>query len=488
MTRTRLLICASLVAISATLVHCSLGLDESLIDRGTAAGDASDADGEPPPETEAGVPVADAGLPGTTCTGDPECPSTNGCFTGRCDRERGRCVYDSCKSAACSSAVCDTTTATCGQAKPYPYKATEFAVKGGSACQPGTLSRCVAAVHPFLFVSTNVGTFAYRVDDPANPTPAAVPIEGLWFVPTTVTASGNRVLFGAGSTSSFEKSRTPLAYIDVPNDPSVPALTAHGTLATVAVPSVQFILHPAASGAALMADINGFFRYPVAVFEPPFTEPLTLPGVALNLAEPLLPAVASGARLLIAGITPAGVARAALVSELSSASPQTTASVELTTNASAQVFATGPNGGVVWSYLAASKKNDGGLAGLEARTSFLVADGAASIDAETTIEVEDYGTRFPATTPLLGPAAMLDATTALVTTAAATSATQTNVQFVKKGAMAPVTNDGGSPRRYTLQAEPTSVAVTAANGVGYAVVLEGPNDQRVYAFDPGCAP
>lgn len=237
--RGRALLLFALAGASTMLAaaSCSLGLDESKIGAGQEAG-VLDTNAPDTTAADAGDSGPTPGLPdAATCTKDDDCKATHGCLKGKCDLSRKACVFDVCHETACNAAACDTNAKTCGAAKPYPYKATQFQVGA-------QVTGRIAAVHPWLFAQTATGILAFNVADTAATTPPPVPVVGLGFVPSQMVVSGSRLYFLAAPTGPGP-SRLPLAWIDVPSDPFASKIEAKSVLATYS--------RPAAEGVGLVA-------------------------------------------------------------------------------------------------------------------------------------------------------------------------------------------------------------------------------------------
>jgi hypothetical protein len=119
---------------------------------------------------------------------------------------------------------------------------------------------------------------------------------------------------------------------------------------------------------------------------------------------------------------------------------------------------------------------------------FLVADSLATFDPAAGIDLEIYNA--PQGTPSVGPVAMLDARTALVTTSfPANPAAATNVQFVDRQPLA-IRKDGAVPRRFQIPLPVSQLAAAGSNGLGYVLAVDpaAPTAPTVYVFDPACAP
>lgn len=469
------------LAVTGWLAACSLGLDESLIAAGVSADD-----GGRDPDRDGGVVDGGGGdaTPGATCDSDQQCVPSNACLTGRCDLVRHVCVYDACKRpGTCSAAACDVDAGVCGEARSYPFRAAQFPVGTGTACGSSSTARCLAAVYPFVFVATNLGPMAFLATDPAATTPRAVPITGVGFVPNTVLASGSRVYFlASGSSGNGDASRIPVAWLDVPSDPFVSQLSATTVLARVDKQLYQPRLQPRTGGTALLFDAYAFLNFPASILEPPLAEPLALTATPLSVGTRLVPQVSSGERLLFATADDAGAVRAAFVGAAGTGSPQTGAETVLSEASGpviAQTFSPGGDGAILWEFLTVGQE------GPVARGSFLVADGAASMDPSNIFDIESYGADAGAPSNPVGPAALLDADTALVTAASPTAPADATVQVAKRG-VGVVKNADGSARRYTVSAGAHQIGVAASHGLGYVLVYDSSNASTVHVFDPSC--
>lgn len=484
-------ITAGVLGLVAGAVSCSLDLDESLLDETSDGGPFPSEDGAFDAAVDGGDDDGEAGGPEvSTCATDDDCKTTHGCLTGKCDARRKRCVYDVCRPAACTAAACDDEARTCGEGTPYKYKASQFDIGAPLAC-----SRCVAAVHPWLFVATALGPVAFDVSNPASPAPRRVPVVGLGFVPTQLLQSGDRVWM-IGGASGGGPSRVPVAYVDPPTDPFATQIAAHTVLATYSRPS-EAITSFARGGDSMLLVGPAGAQYPSAFVEAPLAEPLSLTATQLPFTNNTVPVATSGERLLMAN-NGAGEASFYFIEGAGSAAPASGPAEALGDAGAfttARVFAQSPGGGVLW---AAGVQVTRGYLGVQtgaARVSFLVPNDKGAIEGAASVEVEVYALDTVAANAAIfgaGSAAMLDDDTAIVATLAHENAGQTSVQFVGRAPLRLLTEaDGTTPRRQVLPVPVGSVvAAAASNGVAYLVSNGSGADPTgtVFVFDPACAP
>lgn len=479
---------ATLCAIAAAAA-CSLGLDESLIDKAKDSGfpttDGPATDGEI--TDGGGSETGSSGGPdASACAKDEDCPTTDGCLKGKCDLTRKSCAYDVCRPSACNAGACNEPVHTCAPPTPYKLKAGQFSV--------GAQAYAVAAVHPWLYVATVNGLLAFNVSNPASTNPKQVPVVGLGFIPNTVTVSGSRVWLTGGANGTGP-SRIQLAYIDGSPDPFAKSIKAQTFLPTSNRPAEGPRTFGRANDSVLLVSPSApFFG---AAVDAPIVEPLSITSTALGMPGFYGPSAMSGTRLL-ASATQGQSATFAFIDNAGSATP-TTGPVSTYSDAGAvssqRVFAQSPDGAIFW---ATGVHTSGGAPSTRAvRGYFLVPGAAAPIDpAQAGVDIEVYpADAVGPNTAVFGPsqasAALLDAKTAMIATMAKESDQQTAVQFVQREPLA-VIKDGPTIRRQVLPIPVGAVvAAAASNGVGYIVA----NDQAgppvvatVYTFDPACSP
>ena len=459
------------------VASCGLGLDESRIDQVDAdiPNDATFPDGPAPIDSGDGSMPVSLGGP---CTKDDDCKSTNACLKGKCDLTRKACAYDVCKPQACSTATCDVNAKTCGPGKTHPYRAAQFSIAQGVGCG-GAPSRCFAAVWPYLFVGTTTGVVAYAASDPANATPAEVPITGLGFVPAQILASGSRVYFLGAPSASATAGKVSLSYIDVPADPFVKTLAAKTVLAGYnRGNTVGIALAYKPGDSAYFLDVT---TPSAASIDPPLVEPFNIATNPMMLTPPDAIAGVSGNRLAVWNINAAvnSIASFGLVTNIATATPTTVADQPLSTVgvvSTPQAFASGPDGALFWtvSSLTAAAATPGTLV-RAAKSYFLLADSnAAAYDQANGLDIEVYQPIAPVGVGagVIGPAVMLDAKTAMVTAATPQNIAQSSVQFIGKAPLGILKNMDNSLRRFVLPAPPTSLGVTTSNKIGYVLSVD----------------
>jgi hypothetical protein len=478
-------------AITAGIASCSLGLDESLIDRGVDGGFGSDG------TTGDGatiLPGGDGGSPegggAIACTTDAPCTSTDGCLKGHCDLGRHVCVFDVCR-ATCASGSCSGNT--CGTEAPYTLKVTQIPL-GGSV-----VTRGAVAIYPWLFVILPTGLVAFDVSNPANPAPAKTDITNLPFTPTQITAAGNR-LWMTGPVPA-QAASVPIAYLDIPTNPRTTTLAAQAATATIDNGTLgSFFLLPAASagGNALLAGAGT--NFPTAAVNVPFGNPTTLTPVGIPAAPgDVLQGVATGGRVLLGSEAASSIVSFHLIEAAGTPNAKSDAVVQMGTTGpvSSGAIAGSNEGAIVW----ATGNNvtpapPGPNVVTAAHAGFLVDDAQAAIAAAPPgADLEIYSgetANLPTNTPVVGPPALLDGNTALVTALAHEDPGETSVQFLRRNPLGLVKEADGMTVRRVLLPVPVStiVATTASDGIAYVVAngITPPNLATVYVFDVGCAP
>lgn len=496
--------CLGATVAMATLgvASCSLGLDEQRIGQvsETSTGETSVPDGPGLEGGDGSLPplMLEAGI----CVKDEDCKGTAGCLTAKCDVPRKACVFQVCRQPTCNSAACDLAGGMggkCGAAKAYKYRAGQFPVGAAIGCG-GALGRCFAAVYPFVFVGTSNGVVAFAADDPASPAPTPIPLTGLGFVPNHIIASGSRVYFLGTPVGTGPASRVPLAYADVPPDPFATKILVTTVLATNNRPATDPVtLVPRGNDTALLIDLNGATAFASAPVEPPLAEPASFGSNPIAFTAGFGPAAVTGSRLVMAQISAVGVPSFAFVNAAGSATPQTLPDVPIPTATPAsgpQFFTQSADGAVFWAFVALTIAPGGPPppapqpAIRAAKGYFLVPDAAGTFDPMAGVDLEAYGVGLPLGTPSVGPVALLDSKTALVTTSIPANPAQTNVSFVTRQPLAILKNSDGSLRRFPIALAVSQLAAAGSNGLGYVLAVDPllPAAPTVYVFDPSCAP
>lgn len=479
------------------IASCSLGLDESLI----ANAGMDDGATTPPPDAalesaarpDTGPDGGDAasGDASVGCTSDDACTSTSGCATGSCDVARGVCTYRVCRPSACNAAICDRAAGTCGAAAPYPLKASTFPLGAKLSC-----TKCLAAVHSWLFAVTASGVVAFDVSNPSSSAPPRVPIVGLGFVPSALVASGERVWM-LGAIAGESPSRIQLAYVEPPRDPFAAKIEAVSVLGSYNRKAETTSLFARAGDSALLVGQTAAFSS--AILEAPIAEPFALGATPTAPITSYAPAAVSGSRLLMSAV----VSQAAsfyLVDGAGTATPTNGAVTTVTSTATvstARTFASAADGTVFW----ATGAHQGTIVGpttRAARAYFLVPGATDAIDAAEGIDIELYNASIVGgNASIFGAAqassAMVDSKTALVAMQARENDKQTAVQFVRRDPIAVVKlADGSAPRRQILPVKIGNVVAAAGtNGIGYLVANDddGPSaGASVFVLDPACEP
>jgi hypothetical protein len=471
---------------------CSLGLDESKIGAGGA--DAAPASPDAPSNVfDAGIDTGAADASNGGCVTSADCTSTNACRVGSCT-DAGACVFDVCPTTACQGSSC-TAAGTCSAPVTYGFHSTTIAVGAGAVGCNGNTSACVAAAYPFVFVGTAAGVVAYPANDPSNPSPTAVPVLGLPFVPTAMTSMGSRVYFLGSVAGSGPAWRVQLAWIDVPADPLVSPLQARTVFDTTAEGAVQEAW-TATDGSLYLVDQDPTYFFPMATLDAPLKDGDTLaffpsPGVPGNAA----PVIPSGDRIVMARndsssyTTYFSFETATATGNAQNGGEQSTLNgadggVGMGPTGAQATYAQGSDGSVLWN-TASLVVIDGGTPALAtSRLAWLVSDGKTStFHPGSNGHVEVYGTPLRLGTPLVGPVAWIDANTALVLAAAHELLTETSVQVAVK-TPSPTLAKG---RRTIVPASVGNVGAAASNGLGYVLEADTTGTLELHVFAPACA-
>jgi hypothetical protein len=331
------------------------------------------------------------------------------------------------------------------------------------------------------------------MSNPANPAPRKAPITGLTFQPTQIVSNGSRVwMTGAVGGGGG----VPIAYIDVPSDPFTTSFAATTVSATFGQGVGGFFLLPLTGQSALLVGPTSPFE--ATVVAAPLAPPVNLVGTPLGAPTTSSPTVTSGTRLLMAANT-AGTAGFNLVSGAGSATPQSgpvTVFGAITAVSTSRSFASSEDGAVFWATGVTQTDAGDTVTTRAAQGAFLLDSATGQIpESVTGLDLDVYAdpvNPIGQNATVVGPSALLDANTAMVTTMAHENPLQTAVQFVKRTPLALVKEaDGVTPRRAVLTVPASQVvAATASNGIGYVVANDPapPNPATLFVFDPGCAP
>ncbi len=464
------------------IAACSLGLDESLITGGDGGPEAAASD--------AGDAGVDASNP-VECTSDPDCTPANACLTGHCDTASKKCVYDLCPAAACQASVCDSNSKTCSVPTSYGFHAGSFHVAlGDIGCGGGGggARRCFAAVFPFVFVGTTNGVIAYSVADPTDSNPPSVPVSGLPFFPTYIVQSGARVYFVGSVVGTGPDYNVPIAWLDVPSDPTVKQISATTVFEKISVPAINQVLPDTAGGVYLVRNDNNL-SYPAAHITAPLKDLDTISFFATaGIPASSGVALASGSRLVTFHQQNGGnfdtlfslEPNAATGSAQNSGEQGTLAGMGTTYNPS--YLAQTPTGGVLWSTSSVTVPDGGPNTTVSARLAWLLEDEKATVfDATTHVDIETFnqgglGAQLP------GPIAWLDDKRVLVLSASATTPTQTAVQVATRDPSPAIIPN----RRFVLAFQPNELAAAASNGYGYVLTPDANAGANVHVFGAGC--
>jgi hypothetical protein len=484
------------VAVAATEVGCSLGLDASLIDAspgddvsqppeaGPDAPAHADADGHAPP---ADAPMTvDAG----GCATDNDCKAATGsagpCVTAaKCDPTWHVCMLTTCSVGACKAAVCQLDTQTCSVPTTFGFEATKLSVGYGGV--GAGMRYSIAAAWPFVFVLTTNGVVAYDVIDPTNNSPPLVPVHGVPFLPIAVVAVGRRVYFVRGTEGGGPTFRQAIAWVDVPQNPLLGSFDATSAYVATSQSNVVDVLTNGTDGVFV---VYGSKQLPAADVHPPIDDTTVLSAFAnAGLANGASIRASTGARLVAyrfdgASNTP----NFAIVNGAATASAQTTTEQALSAYgplADQAQLSTGDDGSLLWTTAVFDVNDAGNTAGIgAARLTWLLGSGtAANFDTSAHVDLETYSPSTGAT--VAGPPLWIDANTALgLAAASSTSTDSTSVQIVTK---APPTVQRST--RTLISVDPSSVGVASSGGFAYVLAKDDPANLTcsVYVFAPACA-
>ncbi len=483
---------------SVSTSACSLGLDESkiLADANVvpdgAPGVLPDGgigplpDGAPRPDT--GAPAGDA----SACTQDSDCKASNACLKGRCDALTHACLFDACVQAnACSSSTCDVSAESCALPQSYGFHASSFPVARGNAACNGSVSRCFAAVWPYVFVGTVNRIEAYGVANAANASPPSVSVTGIPFLPQFIVSSGRRVYFIASPGQAFPDYRLAVAWVDVPGDPFVTTIAAHSQLLVYPHSSISAV-YATVDGGVFVVNGDASRAYPTGILRAPLHDGDRVATFPLSgIAKDAFPVAASGSRIIAyrydntPGVyTPSFSFQPNAATAGAQAGPETSV-VTMGPLVAQGTFAQGPDGNVLFS-APALVAEDAGLDIPAVRTAWLVENGsAAAFDVGARVDVESYVPSAPQGGQFAGPVAWLDTKRALVTAAYRDDRSQTVVQVISRAQLPPSTLPN---RRFVLPANVGNIGVAGSQGNGYVLAPDGNDGLTVHVFAPSCPP
>jgi hypothetical protein len=465
----------------ATATACSLGLDPNLI----PGSDASVTDSAVDAGVDAPNPVA--------CKADPDCKSSDGCLTGKCDTKKGTCDYTLCPAQACNAAVCDPNAHTCSAPSAYSFHAAAFHVAlGNIGCGYPTpksaIQRCFAAVYPFVFVGTANGVVAYPVANPTSTSPSSIPVAGLPFFPSWIVSSGATVYFVGGVAGSGPDYKVPIAALTVPTDPTVSEMGAVTVFDTLQVPGVDAVF-PDTTGGIYLVRADATKSFPAAHITAPLKDLDVLSfspsaGVPSNAGV----AAASGSRLVTFrqenGATYAAyfsLESAAATGSAQNAGEQNVLSTEGQSYAPSYI-AQSPTGGLLWTTASVNVPDGGPATTLTARLSWVLTDQVAtSFDSTTHVEVSTYNAAGLGG-DLPGPAAWVDDNTVIVSSAVPSNTSQSIIQVATKSGTPSIVPN----RSFQLAFPPSQLAITSSNGYGYVLTPDQTAGANVHVFGTSC--
>ncbi len=450
---------------------CSLGLDPSLIDKDASA--------------EAGDGGSEASNP-VQCKTDPDCKPTNACLTGKCDTTNNQCVYVVCPTSQCNAASCDPNLKTCSVPSAYGFHAGSFHVSLGTAgC--GGARRCFAAVYPFVVVGTTNGVVAYAVDNPTVTSPAPIQVAGLPFFPTSIVASGQRIYFVGTVAGTGPDYKVPLAWVDVPTDPTVSEITATTVFENVQVSPIDAAYADTAGGIYLVR-FDPSKSYPAAHVTAPLKDLDTInfyQSAGVNSASGV--AAASGSRLVTfrqdnsAWDTFFSLETQAATSSAQNANEQSMLAT-FGQSAGYNYLAQTPTGGLIWSGAEISAPDGGPVQTVGARVAWVLADqNATKFDATTHVSVNAYSVNA-ANQDLPGPVAWIDDNTVLAISAVPGNTGQSVVQVASRSGNPSVVAN----HSFQIAFPPSQLAATSSNGFGYVLTPDTNSGVNVHIFNPAC--
>lgn len=467
-------------AVVRVLAGCMIDLDAPLPASMSAADSGAD--------VAVVVPVdagSDADAGDVECVTATDCNAGSfgaGCLTPRC--VAGRCAFDLCPTGnACQIATCNLDAGACEAPSAVTFAAGDFAISTGvpfANLPCGTLSRCVAVGHPFLFVVDGQDAISgYVVADPKVELPRRVGVDRLGFAPAAILANENRVYFIGAPSGPLQDMRLRIGWLDVPANPFV---------ASIAVTSVEVVyrassdavpqIFPAPDGDLFVVGGRETFRFqPGSAGDATLVRPLP-DNAALSIVgsagDRLVGASLDGVgNTTFALLVNAGTPTAGFGGAVSGAQIGPAAQLAVATGPAGQVVALAATGPVV----------DGGIPNAtKARLEWLVEPNAGdAVTADAGVDLATYATPIATTSRVVGPVAVVSAGAFTMRTSPAP--TMTVAELV-------VRNDGGAPsvvatRNATLPGTPGSYVVLTSQDWVYALSASAAT-LTVNVFQPGC--
>jgi hypothetical protein len=310
--------------------------------------------------------------------------------------------------------------------------------------------------------------------------------------PTWIVTSGSRVYFVGAVAGSGPSFKMPVAWIDPPGDSLATARTARTVLQSYGQPSVSVAIG-GEGGSLFLVYGDGSKFFPTASLTAPLVDlgtaalfPLAgIPGGAYPVAS-------SGGRLVAYRWTNDGNGFASFFSfETSPGTANAQNGGEQALAASIgptypqPVVATGPGGALLWMTPSVTMTDAGDPVLRAARMAWLVDDGTkTTFDATEHVDVETYTPPLPWGTPVAGPMAWIDASTAIVLAAAAGAQGQTSVQVASRKPTPSIV----AGKRYVLPVSTGQVGLASSHGFASVLAADAPDGATLHVFAPGCAP
>lgn len=485
----------------------------------------------PIPEDAAVADVTDAADAATRppferCTRDTDCVAPNACYTPHCDTVLGACTYALCeaKGRTCAAGVCNTATFACSDAQPYSFVSTRYDVSGVTSGCGADPAACVAAAFPYVFLGTRDDVVALRVDDLVAKEPDKVAIAGLTVRPVRLLVSGRRLWVLGAVQGQAPPYQLPVAYLDVPSDPTVRSLRATSVVVGYPFPTATAFAAP--NGGLYVLHDDAAQGLPTALVDASlapgasFVAPVASAGDA---GAPDASVPANGIRMYRAASAPAGA------SVVASSGPRLVAyrypstfnlvTAPGTANATAQpdlpvgvpvvplnraTFAQGPDGTLMMTApIAADPMLDCNCTSVTRLAWVFPNAVATATDVNQVVDYEGFvngqisgGTCHQCTGDYFRPqvlATWLDRRTALTAAPQAGQGAPRTITDLRVLTRDPLGGDG--KRRAQTKATDTPkgdfgadrIALTSASGFGYLVLADSQgNDVSLSIVDPRC--